>query len=1077
MNIINKFIKTARIYVFSVSLLKYFILWLLFSYTFLFIWSCADYYIIFQRSHRLIFYFASLLCGAGFAFKYVIANMGYLKDYNLIVFIQNKIPELGDDLVNSWQLGNSSNEGMSDDLINKFIENTEEKIKNTNPLSIVNIKTDVVKPLKLLISVILVTAIVFVYPQAALKTSLKRVLLSFSVSSWRSCFLVIPETVTFPYASAVSITIKEKQQIKALPSLFLRSSSAKWEKIDLEFDSAKKEYSYTIDRLCERIEYYLSWQDLETEVFTLTPIMSPQLGEFVIKCKYPDYTGLGVVERKGNPNITALKGSAIEFKAKTNKTLKKAELVVNNKKHQVFLNKGFISARFVIEKNSSYGFVLEAEDGSFDPEPPQYQISAVDDQPPVIELVSPNQDLVVADDTEIPLVFNAADDFILTKIKLHYKIDKKEDSIDINPKTAKTFQDTYEYTWKISRLGLKPSQKVRYYLEAFDNDTVNGPKSGVSSAYSFEIMDYEKEHNSLEDGFKDFRNELLKILADETVAKSKTESLKTIYSTSTYQSLNSLQKNIKDNMQKPLDMLSKLLLRMETDPLTDFSTYSEYKGLASHLENMKDNTMPEAQKAIEEKKWDKAKMTQEEIIASLEKMALLSEDIWHYQKMKDVLETGSKLEKAGSDLMDQLSGAPKPEELQKALNNIQDLMAQISKRLFKMPQELPEDFINSPAVKNIDLKSSQDLLSELSEAIARGDWEKAKALAKSLSEKLSSTLKTLDEAGKNIGFSSDMADKMQDKLSKHNENLEKVIKQQENLNKEIEKMDTLRQKALFKKQEDILKQLLIRQKAATLSAEKISGKAAGYYWKFPDTIKLMKKVLAEFEQKRVYHSQKYLEDVIVDLVSLQRITGSIYGVEEDFKKTNLFLVTEEQDILEKLKHTAKGEVFTENDKKNLQEISNGQNNIAKQAKSLRNSVEELTRQSASVNPAISENLYQAQRQMESGSGQLMSSDTPGAIESGNKALEYLENSRNSLQSAKEQLSNQGKNAGKPKGSSVQMRSGSGMTGFKTAPVKLPKIDEYKPPKEFRQEIMDALKEKYPVEYDKIIKEYYRKLTE
>jgi hypothetical protein len=470
MKIINKFIKTARIYIFTVSFIKYSILWMLFSYSFLFVWSCADCYIVFQRSYRLIFYFASLLCGAGFAFKYAVSNMGYLKDYNLIVFIQNKIPELGDDVINSWQLENSASEGMSNDLIGKLIENTEKKIMNTSPFRIVNIKNEVIKPFKILISVIFVTSLVFLYPQSALKTSLKRVLLSFSVSNWSTYFLVVPQTASCPYASAISITIKEKQKIKALPALFLRSRSGKWERTDLEFDPVKKEYSYLIDRLCERIEYYLSWQDLETPIFILTPIMSPQLGEFEIKCRYPDYTGLRIVERKGNPNISALKGTVVEFKAKTNKTLRKAVLVINNKKYPVTLSKGSISTGFVIEKNSSYGFILEAEDGSFDPEPPQYQISAVDDQSPVIELVSPNQDLVIADDTEIPLVFNATDDFAVTKIKLHYKIDKKEDSIDINPRSAKTFQDTYEYIWKTSRLGLKPSQKVRYYLEAFDND-------------------------------------------------------------------------------------------------------------------------------------------------------------------------------------------------------------------------------------------------------------------------------------------------------------------------------------------------------------------------------------------------------------------------------------------------------------------------------------------------------------------------------------------------------------------------------------------------------------------------------
>ena len=68
------------------------------------------------------------------------------------------------------------------------------------------------------------------------------------------------------------------------------------------------------------------------------------------------------------------------------------------------------------------------------------------------------------------------------------------------------------------------------------------------------------------------------------------------------------------------------------------------------------------------------------------------------------------------------------------------------------------------------------------------------------------------------------------------------------------------------------------------------------------------------------------------------------------------------------------------------------------------------------------------------------------------------------------------NSGNKVSGVVQTRSG-GMYGFKAARVKLPGKDDYKPPKEFRQEIMDALKEKYPQKYEKLIKEYFRRLTE
>jgi hypothetical protein len=75
------------------------------------------------------------------------------------------------------------------------------------------------------------------------------------------------------------------------------------------------------------------------------------------------------------------------------------------------------------------------------------------------------------------------------------------------------------------------------------------------------------------------------------------------------------------------------------------------------------------------------------------------------------------------------------------------------------------------------------------------------------------------------------------------------------------------------------------------------------------------------------------------------------------------------------------------------------------------------------------------------------------------------------------MGQQGRMSGTPAGSPIQVRTGNGATGWRSAPVALPRADEYRPPQEFRQEIMDALREKYPLQYEKMIKDYFRRLTE
>jgi hypothetical protein len=74
------------------------------------------------------------------------------------------------------------------------------------------------------------------------------------------------------------------------------------------------------------------------------------------------------------------------------------------------------------------------------------------------------------------------------------------------------------------------------------------------------------------------------------------------------------------------------------------------------------------------------------------------------------------------------------------------------------------------------------------------------------------------------------------------------------------------------------------------------------------------------------------------------------------------------------------------------------------------------------------------------------------------------------------MSSRGEKAGAPR-TTVRTRPAGGMTGYHSAPVRLPRADEYKVPREFRQELLEGLKEKYPLQYEKMIKEYYRRLVQ
>ncbi|GAI15882.1 unnamed protein product, partial [marine sediment metagenome] len=118
--------------------------------------------------------------------------------------------------------------------------------------------------------------------------------------------------------------------------------------------------------------------------------------------------------------------------------------------------------------------------------------------------------------------------------------------------------------------------------------------------------------------------------------------------------------------------------------------------------------------------------------------------------------------------------------------------------------------------------------------------------------------------------------------------------------------------------------------------------------------------------------------------------------------------------------------------------------------------------------------------MDEASGELEEKKTEPALEKEREALYYLAQGKEGLAAASKKLMELAKKGGKPLVGFLQPRGGTlpgGRMGFREGYVKIPEAHEYQPPKEFRQELLEALKEKYPEIYKELIKQYYRRLTE
>ena len=85
------------------------------------------------------------------------------------------------------------------------------------------------------------------------------------------------------------------------------------------------------------------------------------------------------------------------------------------------------------------------------------------------------------------------DDYGLTRLALHYTIRRAGSQSKLLTHNSKLLTlpreaaGTYAYTWNLAPLALRPGDRVEYFVEAWDNDGLHGPKSTRTRPAEFRL--------------------------------------------------------------------------------------------------------------------------------------------------------------------------------------------------------------------------------------------------------------------------------------------------------------------------------------------------------------------------------------------------------------------------------------------------------------------------------------------------------------------------------------------------------------------------------------------------------------
>jgi hypothetical protein len=801
----------------------------------------------------------------------------------------------------------------------------------------------------------------------------------------------------------------------------------------------------------------------------LTTSAEPIVGDLRVTLAFPAYTGLGTRVVDGlSGQLLILPGTNVAVEAQALvPTRGAAELAVSEdgrapEMRPVEVSGQSLKASFTMKRAGSFRFVLGGGLRRLR-EPQAHRVEIDPDRPPRVDLYTPGDPLEVAGPRRVELAYSIDDDYGLHDVDLVWSVGESAETRKkvLAPKDGQRAASG-RFEWDLGELDLQPGAHVAYHLEARDNDDVSGPNVGRSRTFYLSMSSpHEKRERAV--GLEEQLLEVAVIqLGDRLEVKHDEEAFV------------ELLVPIHNRAEALVVMLAQAEQAAETDkPDGDGKKQlAEIHGRLSKLVRDEEGMLGEVRKrrpphgrALE---GENAKL-----VTELERDVIALDDLLGRQRLEELLRVGDEMTHARDRLKQLLAEYKKShseavkKEIEREIRELERKLAELKQRAQKLASDMPDQFLNPDAMGKNDLQSRLDKMRDL---LQRGDVDAAMAELDRLSSSLDKMMSSMER---------DLGDYRRDRFSEEEKRLaeleEKVAdlehdeKQLQNETGGIQQRTRAEgQRQMRDKVEPYIKRA--RDKTAQLKKhlEQVD-KATLSVWEQEELGRIkqraadLDRMLGEGDLDEARNAARTSEN------GLRALSGDLaddearawHGARPGLKKAR-----EHLDDGEKLARELADEMdqimprpdqlMSPEDQKRMPELAERQKAMKKRASELQRELE--SPQKGSGKPRLSEGIKQAGQHMDRAEGRLRTHDPRDAEGEEQQAVDQLGQLKQQLQRER-----------RPREQQMGER-------LDKEPVKIPGADEYRAPREFRQDLLEAMKRAAPAEYKDQVKRYYEELV-
>ncbi len=802
----------------------------------------------------------------------------------------------------------------------------------------------------------------------------------------------------------------------------------------------------------------------------------PLVGEVRITYQYPAYTGLAPRTVDGSTgDASAVKGTHLTIETRPLKRCRRGLLLLGESGERGEipgnLANGNLTAELTLNDDVSYRFWLEPSFGRAVREERSHHLVAEPDAAPRVEISGPADRLELATPRPIEIGYTASDDFGLGAIDLVIRVgDRPEQRIPLRD-GAGSHGLSGRTLWDPSSAALGGAARVAYRVEAHDRDAVSGAKVGSSRTLYVVIQN---PHENLEDRLQRQRELHEKLITDLGDRLERLPATAAADAPAAAERLAAFG-IVHEAEESHLALLGQLIDEDRRNGTLGKSLRNALAGVADRLERvLRDEAQVLAAVKAKPPGPGLARLDalQPKHVAELENDVLVLDDLIGRQRLEDLASLGKELTDAHQRLQDLLERYKKTKDaglrrqLEREARELRARIGELAEKIaaVKDRNDVPEEWRNLPDVKR--LAEAARKFDGLLERGNDGDLERALA---ELGDDLRSMRKMLDQ---NLeGFGAERFPQENRVIAELMKKIGDIEGDERTLQKETqavaEKQDAEMRKRLAGELDELVKRETekverLKQKMSQVPIRSPDSLIGEEMNRARDSVKQMRRLLGERdlaeakgEAERAAGSLDRAGEHLQDLGDARRAHKPGAEAERDKNAEAVAearaLAQEIADDLAKVMPRP-SETMTPQEREAARAQAERQGAIGRRTEDVAGEAARRLGKLPGMDKAESELRAAAERMRQAGDLLRRDQSRPAATAE-RDAAERLAKLRDSMQE----------------------RSMGGGRQHKD-PVRIPGSDESSAPRAWRQELLDAMKEKPPERYRDEVRRYYEELV-